>query len=356
MLRPLSLNRGLGMSKWMHFFPNGQVDASFSNGWLLCNFHLTILSPCFLVVGPRTLNRCGTLAGRRHQLHQIRLSSLRANFVVIPITNSPKLRRSHISTHFNSIMRCWINNYTTNPWVISTTFNSWFLINKLTNHPRSLRHQSIKHHQHLRRVNRNHLHLRWRHQVHHLYSTSLQPWRDDQSDDNNLQRRSGCCRGDGQCTTILPTHTTSHHNSTTTATFRLPPVTSMTPLTLHVAPPLLIVPNNPSRTTNFLCRLQGAPDIAHVLLVLAEDNHVILTSQGTWQFRHTQISLPWSSEFQLRLRSWRSSPLSLHGHFSRPAELHPPKEYRQERSPTYEGHSHNQSHQQEPSTWPEWDM
>ena len=44
------------------------------------------------------------------------------------------------------------------------------------------------------------------------YATGLQPRRDDQSDENDLQRRSGCRRGDSQWTpfpTFLPTHSTN---------------------------------------------------------------------------------------------------------------------------------------------------
>ena len=117
---------------------------------------------------PTIPNLCGTQAGLHHQLHHIRLLTLRANFTVeIRAISSLKLRLRLKSTRFNNRMRYWTSSSIISPWLTSTIFNSWCHTNRPNQHLPFQLHHSINHQQHLHRFNLNHKHPWWRHQVNH---------------------------------------------------------------------------------------------------------------------------------------------------------------------------------------------
>ena len=66
---------------------------------------------------------------------------------------------------FNNRMRCWINNSTINPSLISTISNNFFLITKSSNNHRQSHLQYNRHHQHQHQMHLNHRPLRCPHQV-----------------------------------------------------------------------------------------------------------------------------------------------------------------------------------------------
>ena len=149
---------------------------------LLTNVAWIVGASCFELLFAVILLFCTWLHHRRHvslslSLDEQWLVILRANFAVeIWTTNGPKLRPRPKSMHFNNSMRCWISSWPINPWLISSTSNSWFHTNILNQHHLKFQaHSQLNHHRLFHyEFNQHWQHSRWHNQANHqIYHTSI---------------------------------------------------------------------------------------------------------------------------------------------------------------------------------------
>ena len=149
---------------------------------LLTNVAWIVGASCFELLFAVILLFCTWLHHRRHvslslSLDEQWLVILRANFAVeIWTTNGPKLRPRPKSMHFNNSMRCWISSWPINPWLISSTSNSWFHTNILSQHHLKFQaHSQLNHHRLFHyEFNQHWQHSRWHNQANHqIYHTSI---------------------------------------------------------------------------------------------------------------------------------------------------------------------------------------